>query len=540
MSEPTFITATPPTPNGGLHVGHLAGPYVAADVYRRYVRAAGRRAVLTTGQDDHQSYVQVRGLRAGRTSEEVADGNAELIEAAWRDIGADFDLSLRPRRDPDYAGLVQRFFQLLHERGELVERTLPLPFCRRCDRWLYEAYVAGRCPHCKASCGGNACEVCGRPNSCGDLIDPRCVLCDEPAELREQTRLFFPLARHERMLTDFWQRVTMPPHLRVLCEQLLADGLPEIAVSHPADWGVPVPVAGYADQRIYVWFEMAPGYLMEARRAAQRSGLGDETALMGAGAGQFAQFFGFDNGYFHAVLFPALFAAYDPAIRLPDHFVVNEFYQLDGKKFSTSRRHAIWATDILAETDPDVLRFHLLADRPDGRQTSFSLPALAATRERLRTEWDGFLDRLTAAVERDADGAVPAERPAGPEWTVLAGRLRRTLADLREAYELPGFDPRRVTALLAETVRLGVDYGHRTAHWAELSTRDPRYRAALVGQLVVAQALAAWAAPVLPAACARLAALLGCPGPLSVDEQPLVPPPAGRRIGRPTGPVFGV
>jgi methionyl-tRNA synthetase len=536
----TFITATPPTPNGEMHVGHLAGPYIAADVYRRYVLASGGRAVMTTGQDDHQSYVQVRGLRDGRTAEQVADGYADLIEHAWRTVGAQFDVSVRPRRDADHIPFVQDFFRTLHQQGDLVERTLPLPYCVDCQQWLYEAYVTGGCPHCKAPSGGNACEVCGRPNNCGDLIEPRCVTCGRNADLRDCTRLFFPLARHERKLAAYWDRVAAPPHLRVLWEQMLRDGLPDIAVSHPADWGIPVPVDGYEDQRIYVWFEMAPGYLIEARRAAEQYGLGDETALMGPQAGSFVQFFGFDNGYFHAVLFPALFMAYDQDVRLPDHFVVNEFYQLEGKKFSTSRRHAIWATELLATTDPDLLRFHVLADRPNGRQTSFSLGALDATRDHLRTEWDGWLQRLTDAIASDADGVVPDLVPTGPDWDVLHGRLRRILRDLRDAYDVRAFDTRRVTALLDELVRLGADHGYTHVHYAELSNRDPRYLASLVAQLTVAQALAAWAAPIMPGACARLATLIGHDRPLTVDESALEPPAPGRRVARPDGPVFGV
>lgn len=540
MTEATFITATPPTPNGELHIGHLAGPYIAADVYRRYVAGTGGLAVMTTGQDDHQSYVQVRGLRDGRTPQEVADRNADRIEHAWRTVGSRFDVSVRPRRIAGYTRFVQEFFATLHRRGDLVERTMPLPHCTRCDRWLYEAYVNGGCPHCKAPSGGNACEACGRPNTCGDLIDPECAICGEPAELRDCPRLFFPLARYERQLVDYWSTVTAPPHLRVLWEQMLRDGLPEIAVSHPADWGLPVPVDGYRDQRIYVWFEMAPGYLVQARLAARRNRLAGQSALVGAQAESFVQFFGFDNGYFHAVLFPALFLAYDPRIRLPDAFVVNEFYQLEGRKFSTSRRHAIWASELLAGTDPDVLRFHVLADRPNGRQTSFSLPALDATRTHLRTVWDGWIERLTAAIACDADGAVPEYELAGPDWQALRARLLRALHELTEAYQPATFDMRRATSLADELVRLGDDYGHVHGHYAALSNADPRYRSGLVAQLTVAQALAAWAAPIVPGACGRLAELIGYDRPLTVDETALRPPPQGRLIGRPDGPVFGV
>jgi methionyl-tRNA synthetase len=539
MPDLTLITATPPTPNGELHVGHLAGPYVAADVYRRFVLASGGRAIMTTGQDDHQSYVQVRGLLDGRAAEDVADTNADLIEQAWRTIRADFDLSLRPRRDGGYVKFVQDFFRTLYERGDLVARTTPLPYCLTCERWLYEAYVTGGCPHCKSPSGGNACEVCGQPNTC-DLIDPKCVLCGNAPELRECSRLFFPLARYERQLTEFWGRVGMPPHLRALCEQMSRHGLPEIAVSHPADWGIEVPVEGYGDQRIYVWFEMAPGYLLAAGRVTQQSGLGEQSALLSPQTASFVQFFGFDNGYFHAILFPALFMAYDETIRLPDQFVVNEFYRLEGKKFSTSRRHAIWASDLLATTDPDLLRFHILADRPNGHQTSFSLPELERTRTHLRTVWDGWLDRLTTAIDRDADGEVPESRPTGPDWAILDGRLRRVLAELREAYQPATFDTRRVIALLDETVRLGSDYGHVHAHYAEVSRSDPRYQASLVAQLVVAQAVAAWAWPIVPGASARLAELIGYRHPPTLDETPLQPPRPGLPIGRTGGSVFDV
>lgn len=540
MADLTFITATPPTPNGELHVGHLAGPYVAADVYRRFVQATGGRAIMTTGQDDHQSYVQVRAALDGLPPGEVADANAELIEQAWQTIGAGFDLSLRPRREGRYAEYVRGFFRTLLRRDALVARTTPLPYCVTCDRWLYEAYVTGGCPHCKAGSGGNACEVCGRPNDCGDLIEPRCVLCGDAAQLRDCTRLYFPLARYERRLTEYWARVGMPPHLRVLCEQMLADGLPEIAVSHPADWGLPVPAKGYGDQRIYVWLEMAPGYLLGARRAAQQSGLGDETSLMGPQTESFVQFFGFDNGYFHAVLFPALFMAYDETIRLPDQFVVNEFYQLEGKKFSTSRRHAIWASELLATADPDLVRLHILADRPNGRQTSFSTRALDRTRAHLRNTWDAWLQRLTSALARDADGRVPAHDLSGPDWAILRNRLSRTVHDVRDAYQPQGFDTRRVVALLDEVARLGADYGHVHEHYADRSRNDVRYQSALVAQLVVAQALAAWGSPVVPGASARLAGLIGYQQSLSVDEAALWPPAPGQPIGRVAGPVFGV
>ncbi|WP_033307842.1 class I tRNA ligase family protein [Streptomyces iakyrus] len=528
MTTRTWITATPPTPNGDLHVGHLAGPYVAADVLGRFLRADSHDVRLTTGLDDHQGYVEVRALKGGdRKPEETADRYGESIVRVWRDAAVEFDDVLRPRADPGYTLFVQDFFQRLYDEGHIVERTRPLPYCTPCARWLYEGHVTGGCPHCGASSSGNSCEPCGRPNDCSDLTDPHCATCREKAELRDVTRLYFPLAPFADQLAAFWQRVDMPPHLRALCERMLTDGLPEIAVSHPAGWGIPVPVAGFTDQRVFVWFEMAPGYLREYDPAGE--------TLPQSGP---VQFFGFDNGYFHAVLFPALFLAYDARTPLPRAFIVNEFYQLEGLKFSTSRRHAVWAHEALALVGSDVLRHHVLADRPNGRETSFSLPALERTRNHLASLWDDWLAHLFTAVEEDCAGRVPREEPTGQSWERLTQRLGRIAGELREAYSVSGFDPRRAVALLDEAVACASDFGHVHAHERDRPAGDSSYRAALRGQLGVAAALTAWSAPVMPRGAARLAAAVGFPAHRPVDASALCLPEPGASITAPTAPVF--
>lgn len=527
MTAPVWITATPPTSNGELHVGHMAGPYIAADVLRRYLSAGGTPVLLTTGMDDHQSYVHLVGLRTGRKAEEVADDYGDRIAAAWTEAGVEFDRILRPRRQAGYPAYVQAFFRRLYDRGAIVPRTRPLPYCVPCGRWLYEAYVDGGCPHCPAMSCGNACEVCGRPNECGDLREPTCTVCRTPAELRPCERLYFPLAPYADRLADYWSRVAMPPHLRALCETMLSEGLPEIPVSHPSTWGIEVPVPEYPEQRIYVWFEMAPGYLLQYDPAGRAPDTGP------------VQFFGFDNGYFHAVLFPAQFLADEPAVPLPEAFVVNEFYQLTGQKFSTSRRHAVWASDALREAGSDVLRWHVLRDRPEGRQTSFAAADLAASRDHLHATWNGWLERLFAAADRDCGGAVPAEPPTGAAWGLLRGRLAGAVAGLREAYSVAGFDPRRAVRLLDEIVHCVQDYGYVHEHERDRPAGRRDYRASLAAQFAVAAGLSAWAAPVLPAGAARLAGVLGLPPGGPVTPEALRVPAAGTRPARTPEPVFG-
>ena len=375
MTDPVWITATPPTPNGDLHLGHMAGPYVAADVMRRYLIAEDVPVLMTTGMDDHQSYVPAQGRREGWSGLKVADTYGQRITDAWREAGVRFDRVVEPRETPGYADFVQAFFRKLHDSGFIEPRTRPLPYCASCDRWLYEAHVNGGCPHCGAPSGGNACEACARPNDCGNLSDARCNACGAQADLREQTRLYLPLAPFAERLEAFWARTPMPPHLRAVCRAMAADGLPEIAVSHPTDWGVPVPVEGFTDQRIYVWFEMAPGYLLEYDPRAPRPATGP------------IQFFGFDNGYFHAVLHPALYMAWDDRLPLASAFVVNELYLLEGIKFSTSRRHAVWAVDGLREVGVDAVRYQVMRRNctADAAGMSRSRPICACTRVRRAT-----------------------------------------------------------------------------------------------------------------------------------------------------------
>ena len=527
MSGGTWITATPPTPNGALHVGHLAGPYIAADVLRRYLAAEETAVLLTTGLDDHQSYVHVRAIREDRGGDEVADEYGQRILRAWSEADILFDRIGQPRTDDGYGEFVRQAFLELHRAGVIVPRSRPLPYCGSCERWLYEAYLVGRCPQCGASCNGNACESCGRPNECADVVDPLCALCEDAAERRQCERLFLPLVPFGERLAAFWSKVDMPPHMRALCEGMLAAGLPEIAVSHPGEWGIPVPIDAFSAHKIYVWFEMALGYLLEQDPTGKPPTTGA------------VQFFGFDNGYFHALLMPAVSLAYSPAAPLPQAFIVNEFYQLEGEKFSTSRNHAVWADQALEQAGADVLRFHVLADRPTGRQTSFSEAELTRSRQHLHRCWNGWLIRLFSAIERDCGSAAPSDRPQGPGWSVLAKRLVGILHELREAYSVASFDPRRAIALLDEVVACAIDFGYLHAYERSRPDGASSYRSALAAQLAVAAALAAWSAPILPTGAGRLSALLGLPADRPVDLQALSPPAPGTPLGAPDGPIFG-
>lgn len=528
----SVVTAAPPTPNGDLHLGHLSGPYAAADIYTRARRLTGHDAVYLTGSDLHQSYVPVKARADGVDPYRMADGYADDIARVFAAIGFAPDACPRPARDRRHRDLVVEFIATLHARGALVPRTGDGLHCARCDRYLFEAYVSGGCPHCKADSDGNSCEACAQPNNCVDLVDPVCNVCGTSPTRRPYRRLVFPLHRYADRLRAYHARTVMSPQLEALCATMLAAPLPEIPLTHPTDWGIASPVAGFTDQRVYVWAEMVPGYLAALAEALAARGGGDWRAVWDAPESEVVQFFGFDNGYFHTVLFPALLMAYDPAMRLPDALLTNEFLHLDDAKFSTSRGHAIWARELLDHVPASAVRFALAHDRPETGPSSFTLDRFRAlVDQELAGRWQSWLDALADRVP--LTGVPPLDDPLPSHRRFLAD-----LADLARqclaAYSAAGFSPRTATRVLVDVVRRATEFA---AGQSRLRAFGPSAAsdAAVAAETAAARTLAQLAWPVMPDFAERLWHALGETGSPRWDGvRPVAP---GRRPAR-TTPFF--
>jgi methionyl-tRNA synthetase len=527
-----LVTATPPTPNGNLHVGHLSGPDLGADVHTRYLRLRGHLAHYLSGVDDHQSYTEVRAMRDGQTARAVADRFGDAMAETLSRAAIELDLFARPQRSPHHVALVQRVFGEMFESGHLVARRAPTLWCERCRMFLFEAHVVGRCPRCGEGSNGNACEACGWPNDCVDLVEPRCRHCDGVPQVRPLERIYFPLAPWAGELEEWWSRTPMSPHLRWLCEDMLSRGLPDIAVSQRTDWGVRVPVAGFEEQAIYVWFEMGPGYLAATQEMLDRQGGGGGwREVWGEGGRDVVQFFGFDNGYFHALLFPATFLAWDPGIRLPAAFVTNEFYRYEGSKFSTSRNHAMWGPELLDRVPVDAARFFLAWDGPEREQSNFTLARLRDTVERELVEgWEPWLRELGARVAEEFDGALPGTGAWSADQQRFFDRLVELSAEVAAAYEAETFSPQRAVRLLSELVRLARRFAAAESHWRGLPGRFEERRTAVALEAMAAKVLALGAAPLMPGFAGRLWRALGYDRPMRWEEVP-EPVPSGRDLG---------
>jgi len=530
----TMVSAAPPTPNGDLHVGHLSGPYLAGDVHARYLRSRGVEAHYIFGTDDNQSYTKTNGVRLGLGAQEAADKVAGEIASTLKAAGIELDEFVRPNASPHHVRMTRELFQRLYDGGHLVARETPSPWCDTCERYLYEAYIRGRCPHCGSPSGGNLCEDCGRPNDCVDLLDSVCTQCGNAPSRRSFTRLFFPLSRWAAELKEYHLQVGMNPGLRALCEQVIAAGLPDMAVTHVSDWGIPVPVAGYEDQRIFVWCEMAPRYFSYAQH------LGDWEAYWKSEQAEFVHCFGFDNGFYYAVFLPAMYMAYDRGLKLPAAFIMNEFYRLDGQKFSTSRRHAIWGRELLAEVPADVMRFYLAYTAPEVEGTNFTLADFEATCDRELGAWQSWLASLWERVRRDHGGKVPATGDWTAEHRRFFERLEALSAAAATAYEARTFSLQRAARVLCELVREARRFGKAEAAWSRVPERGEERRTAAALELLAAKTLATLAAPILPAVAARLWRALGYASPLADhrwEERPSWVPP-GQMVRGTAEPYF--
>ena len=509
-----LLTATPPTVNGPLHLGHISGPYLAADVCRRYLTLRGRDAHYVSGSDENQSYVVTKARQKGWSPQATAERFGDEVEQGLAALSIQPQVFARPTTSPHHTRFCQEFFARLYADGKLERRTSPSLHCDTCDRYLFEAHVSGLCPHCGHSSDGSACEDCARPNDCVDLVDPRCHECGGTPSVRDVERLYFPLSRYESELRDRLATITMSPHMRALCETMLAEGLPDLPVTHLADWGIDVPVPGFEGQVIYVWFEMCPGYLAATQLVAEQdAALSGWEDLWKDPVSEVVQFFGFDNGYFHALLFPALLIAYDSSIRLPTTFVTNEFYLLDGSKFSSSREHAIWATDFAAHQPADWVRFYLSLDRPEGRRTNFTLEQYEATvRDELQGRWLGWLAAVGARAEAEFGGRAPVTATYTPAHRRFFHQLVRAIREMEESLEPQTFSPPQAVRVLGELVRTAEAFGTAESCLDGLAARPGDRRTAVALELAAVRSLATLAAPLLPDLASQLWRALGFPG----------------------------
>jgi methionyl-tRNA synthetase len=455
MDRPVVIIGPPPTPNGDLHVGHIAGPYMAADVHARYLRAAGRRVLYVTGTDDSQTYVVASAAKLGTTPEALAERCSRDIQLTLEAMGIAVD-GFAPF-DEGYRASVLDFTTRLHAAGKLRLRTVLLPYSERLGQFLVEGLVSGCCRVCLAISRGGICESCGHPNNFDELVDMRSTVTpSDPVTVREARILVLPLEEYREQLIAFHEskQSTWRPRIVQLFRELLAKPLPDFAITYPLDWGIEAPFPETPGQVINAWVEGMPAsmYCTDfALRLAGAEPASYDESWRAEHDVQLVYFLGFDNAYFWGMTHLALLLAHDGSYVLPDAIVCNEFYELENEKFSTSRGHVIWTRDLLQEVPRDLVRFYLALTAPEHSRANFSRAALdRIARTRLVEPWNA----LAAAVD-EAVAALAAEHHTLPVSAGARGRSAAMVDRFATCYEVSSYSLTRAADLIVQhTARL--------------------------------------------------------------------------------------
>jgi methionyl-tRNA synthetase len=530
-----FIGVSWPYANGPVHIGQLASTYLPADIFARYHRLRDDEVLMVSGSDMHGTPILVTAEKEGTTPETVAQRCHEVHRRTFERIGISFDLYTSTRTIVHERTVKEVFLSLL-EHGYVRRRTEESPYCPKHARFLPDRYTVGTCPHCGfENARGDECDRCGRPIDVRQLGQPRCALCDTPAEFRASEHFYLELDKLEGQLAEYvaahpnWRNGT-----RRVAENFLAEGLHPTTITRDLDWGVPIPLDGYASKRFYVWFEALVGYLSASREWASRAGRAeawrkywDEREPVRS-----YYFVGKDNRFHHTILWPGMLIGAGGLV-LPYDVPANEWMNLAGEKLSKSRSTElpVFLPGLLDRYAPDIVRFYAALLAPQNHDTEFDPAEFDRISEEILSNQYGNLAQRTLVLVRERHGGSIPAPPDGWDPFLPGGvgeRLRRAHQRITEEYEAVHL--KEALDLTMEEVREANRVFHEGRPWAlSLEGQAP----ILYETIWRLRAIALWLSPVLPFSSERLYRMLGFPEAPHAGEwdHALLPPAPGQLLG---------
>ena len=503
----TLITTALPYANGPVHIGHLAGVYVPADIYARYLRLRGEEVLLIGGSDEHGVPITIKARKEGVTPQDIVDRYHNIIKDSFKEFGISFDVYGRTTSET-HRRTASDFFRRLYDKGEFVEKTSMQLYDEQAQQFLADRYVTGTCPHCgNPSAYGDQCEACGTSLNATDLIDPRSTITGSVPVLRETTHFYLPLDKWQKPL-EKWildDHQEWKTNVYGQCKSWLDMGLQPRAVSRDLDWGIPVPVDGNEGKVLYVWFDAPIGYISNTIDL-----VGDDyTKWWKDPETRMLHFIGKDNIVFHCIVFPAMLMA-DGSFNLPDNVPANEFLNLEDDKISTSRNWAVWLHEYLRDFPgkQDVLRYVLSANAPETKDNNFTWKDFQArNNSELVAILGNFVNRAIVLTHKYFDGIVPAAGELTEAETSLIEDVKKLKEELTEA--LDTFHFREALRLAMDMARAGNKYLQDTEPWKVAKTDMARTATILNTAIQMCANLSIAFEPFLPFMSAKLVKMLG-------------------------------
>ena len=527
----TLVTTALPYANGPVHIGHLAGVYVPADIYTRYLRLKGEDVKMIGGSDEHGVPITIRARKEGVTPQDVVDRYHKLIKDSFAELGISFDVYSRTTSE-EHSRTATEFFRHIYEKGGFVERKSTQLYDEGAGRFVADRYVVGECPVCHAQGAyGDQCEKCGSSLSPTDLINPRCAETGNVPVLKETTHWYLPLERYQEALEKWILEGHKEWKTNVYgqCKSWLDLGLQPRAVTRDLDWGIPVPVEGAEGKVLYVWFDAPIGYISNTKDLRP-----DDWELWWKSPDtRLVHFIGKDNIVFHCIVFPAMLKAEGSYI-LPDNVPANEFLNLEDDKISTSRGWAVWLHEYLKELPgkQDVLRYVLTANAPETKDNNFTWKDFQArNNNELVAVYGNFVNRALQLTKKYYDGIVPACGELNDTDRATIDEFKNVKADVERL--LDGFRFRDAQKEAMNLARIGNKYLADAEPWKVIKTDPERVKTIINLSLQLVANLAIAFEPFLPFSSAKLKEMLAVEGLswASLGATDLLP--AGHKIGEP-------
>ena len=527
----TLITAALPYANGPVHIGHLAGVYIPADIYARYLRLKGQEVLFVCGSDEHGVPIAIRAQKEGVTPQDIVDRYHTIIRDSFARFGMTFDIYSRTT-SPTHREHASAFFRTLYDKGAFIEEETEQYYDPEARQFLADRYIVGTCPRCQNEHAyGDQCESCGSTLNPTDLIHPHSAISGATPILKKTKHWYLPLDQYEPFLREWIleQHKEWKSNVYGQCRSWLDGGLQPRAVSRDLDWGIPVPVEGAEGKVLYVWFDAPIGYISNTKELLPDSWetwwKDEDTRLL--------HFIGKDNIVFHCIVFPAMLRAEGSYI-LPENVPANEFLNLEGNKISTSRNWAVWLNEYLDELPDkqDVLRYVLTANAPETKDNDFTWKDYQArNNNELVAVFGNFVNRALVLTSKYFEGHVPAlgsltdlDRETLSELSSVRGAIER---------ELDFFHFREALKEAMNLARLGNKYLADTEPWKLAKSDLPRVATILNISLQITANLTIAFAPFLPMSSERLCQMLQIDLPSWDDLGRADLLPVGHTLGEP-------
>ncbi len=503
----TLVTTALPYANGPVHIGHLAGVYVPADIYVRYLRLKGEEVLFIGGSDEHGVPITIKAKAEGVTPQDIVDRYHNIIKDSFGELGISFDVYGRTTSET-HRKMASDFFRRLYDKGEFVEKSSEQLYDEQAGQFLADRYVTGTCPHCgNEHAYGDQCEACGTSLNATDLINPRSAITGNVPVMRETSHWYLPLDKWEPRLREWIleEHKEWKPNVYGQCKSWLDLGLQPRAVSRDLDWGISVPVEGAEGKVLYVWFDAPIGYISNTVDC-----VGDDwTKWWKDPETRMLHFIGKDNIVFHCIVFPAMLMA-DGTYNLPDNVPANEFLNLEDDKISTSRNWAVWLHEYLRELPgkQDTLRYVLTANAPETKDNNFTWKDFQTrNNSELVAILGNFINRAVVLAGKYYDGKVPEAGEFTDFDRATMDEIARAVAAVGE--NLDNFKFREALREAMNVARAGNKYLADSEPWKLAKTDPERVGTILNLALQICADLAVVFEPFLPFMSEKLCRMLG-------------------------------